>query len=175
MRKLFFVLMVTLSIAPVTALGKPELQASGKQVLSKWIGSWESNIVTKPAAWTLRGDVVSGARKTEWILHGQFQQMSGILGEHEILEVQCFDHGSSRFHKWTFNSDGATSFWTGNWSGESSTMTWTYVDFGLGLEGEAKDRFIGSGKYESTMVLRDGTGNTLMDIRSKHRRSSPQR
>ena len=173
MRKLGLVLMATLSTAFVADPAEPEPQARGKEVLSKWIGSWESDIVIKPAAWTLRGGEVSGATETEWILHDQFQQMSGSLGEHETLEIQRFDRRSNRFHKWTFNSDGATSFWTGNWSEESSTMTWTYVDFGLGLGGETSDRFIGGGKYESTMVLRDGTGNTLMDIRSKHRRSSP--
>ena len=49
-------------------------------------------------------------------------------------------------------------------------MTWKYMDFGLGIEGEIVNRFTGVGEFETTLVLKDGTGNVLLDIRSKHTR-----
>ena len=173
MRKIIFLVMLILATAFFTDTAEPKSQSNEKEVLSKWMGSWKTDIVVKPAAWTPKGYKVSGTTGTEWILRGQFQQISGNFGKQQIQEIQRFDHMSNRFHKWTFNSDGATSFWTGNWIEESLTMTWTYVDFGLGLEGEISDRFTSGGEYESTVVLRDGTGNTLLDVQSKHRRSSP--
>ena len=173
MRKIIFSVMVILATAFFTDTAEPKSQLNEKKVLSKWMGSWKSDIIVKPAAWTLKGYKVSGTTETEWILYDQFQQISGNFGKHQTHEIQRFDRMSNRFHKWTFNSDGAYSFWTGNWIEESLTMTWTYVDFGPGLEGEISDRFTSGGEYESTMVLRDGTGNTLIDVQSKHRRSSP--
>ena len=51
-------------------------------------------------------------------------------------------------------------------------MTWKYVDFGLGLEGEIVNRFTGADKYETTLVLKDSQGNVLLNIVSEHTRTS---
>ena len=88
-------------------------------------------------------------------------------------EIHRYDAGSRQYHKWTFNSDGSHSFWIGDWDEESSTMTWKYLDFGGGIEGKIVDRFIGDGKYESTVILKDRSGTVLLDIRSEHVRSFP--
>ena len=57
---------------------------------------------------------------------------------------------------------------------KNGTMTWKYMDFGLGIEGEIVNRFTGVGEFETTLVLKDGTGNVLLDIRSKHTRLDEQ-
>jgi hypothetical protein len=53
-------------------------------------------------------------------------------------------------------------------------MTWKYVDFGGGIEGRIVDRFINDGKYQSTLILKDRTGNVLLDIQSEHVRTQKQ-
>ena len=49
-------------------------------------------------------------------------------------------------------------------------MTWEYVDFGAGLEGKIVDRFVGDGKYESTVLMNNSAGKVLLDLRSTHTR-----
>ena len=79
----------------------------------------------------------------------------------------AMDANSRQYHKWTFDSDGSASFWIGDWDEESSTMTWKYVDFGVGLEGKIVDRFISDSKYQSSVILKDRAGTLLLDIRSE--------
>ena len=50
-------------------------------------------------------------------------------------------------------------------------MKWRYVDFGIGITGTMVDRFTGHGKYESKLLMKDSTGNVLLDIQSEYSRS----
>ena len=166
-------LLAIFSTVIVTSEAEPDSKSRRHEVLHRWSGSWESDVAIKPAAWTLTGHDASGTTKVQWILNDQFQQVSVNLGEHETREIRRFDRKSNEYHKWTFNSDGATSFWIGSWDQKTSTMTWAYVDFGLGLNGEISDQFTGGDTFESKMLLMDGTGNILMDVLSTHRRTRP--
>ena len=98
MRKIISSVVVILATAFITDTAEPKSQSNEKEVLSKWMGSWKTDIVVKPAAWTPKGYKVSGTTETEWILRGQFQQISGNFGKQQIQEIQRFDHMSNRFH-----------------------------------------------------------------------------
>ncbi len=113
---------------------------------------------------------MSGTAKAEWILNGRYQQISSHTGEYETRELQRYEPRSGKYHKWVFSSDGSNSFWIGGWDAESSTMTWEYIDFGAGLKGRIVDRFISDGKYESTVLMKDGTGKVLLDVRTTQTR-----
>ena len=143
--------------APETAVGKaPE----------HWSGAWTSQIEFKPAAWSLQARKLSGTSEGGWILRRQYQQISSRTGEYETRELQHYEPRSGKYHKWVFSSDGSNSFRIGAWNDESSTMTWEYVDFGAGLRGTIVDRFFSDGKYESKLLMEDGTDNVLLDDRS---------
>ncbi len=152
----------------------PIVHSAEIEVLNKWLGIWKFHTTLKPAAWSLKAKDLSGTSKTEWILDGHFQQISSQSGEHETREIHRYDAESNKYHKWAFNSDGGHSFWIGSWDEESSTMTWEYVDFGLGITGKIVNRFTSNGKYESTLGMKDSTGNVLLDIRSEHTRTKKQ-
>ena len=120
----------------------------------------------KPAAWSPNAGELSGTVRAEWILKGRYQQVSSRTGEYETRELQRYEPRSGKYHKWVFSSDGSNSFRFGAWNDESSTMTWEYVDFGAGLRGTIVDRFFSDGKYESKLLMEDGTDNVLLDVRS---------
>ena len=173
--KRLWVLTALLGVAvALNATAAPPPQAADAKVLNKWLGDWKSLTLLKPAAWSPASQELSGTSKSAWILDGRFQETSSRSGTHETREIHRYDDASKRYHKWTFNSDGSHSFWIGDWDEESSAMTWTYVDFGVGIEGKIVDRFISDEKYESTVLLKDRAGTALLDIRSEHVRTRKQ-
>ncbi len=174
MRRLMVILMVILFAAPAMTIAGPAQELSGTKVLNEWLGTWKSHTVLKPAAWSLKAKELSGTSKVVWILDKQFQEISSQSDEHETREIHRYDAPSNKYHKWTFTSDGGTSFWIGSWDEESSTMEWGYIDFGLGITGKIVDRFTSGVKYESTLVMKDGKGNMLLDIRTEYARAKKQ-
>jgi len=159
---------------PTIAIAGSMQESVGIEILNKWLGSWKSHTILKTAAWSLKAKELSGTSKIEWILDGQFQQVSNQSEGYESREINRYDAKSKKYQKWTFNSDGGTSFWIGSWNEESSTMTWEYIDFGLGITGEIVDRFVSDRKYKTTLVMKDSIGNLLLDIRSEHTRTMKQ-
>ena len=174
MKQLFFTPATLVLATVLTATAEPARQSPEEKVLDKWCGSWRSHIVVKPAAWSLKAENVSATLKTEWILDGHFQQTFNQSDEHETRQIHRYDAKSKKYHKWDFNSDGGASFWIGDWNEEFLSMTWEYVDFGVGIKGKIVDRFIRDEKYESTFVMKDSVGNVLLDIRSENTRTKKQ-
>ena len=170
MRTIYLVSAATVFAVILAAGSVTAKESADAKVLNRWDGTWKHHTVVKPAAWTLVGSEQPGASAGEWILGNQFQQISGHTGNTHTLEIQRFDAKSGQYHKWAFDSDGGRSFWVGAWDDNSATMTWKYVDFGLGMEGKIVNRFTGDDKYETTLVLEDSQGNVLLDIRSGHSR-----
>ena len=174
MKRLWVLTALLVVAAALNATAEPPPQSANAKILNQWLGAWKSHTLLKPAAWTPTSRELSGTSKSVWILDGRFQETFSRSGKHETREIQRYDANSRQYHKWTFDSDGSASFWIGDWDEESSTMTWKYVDFGVGLEGKIVDRFISDSKYESTVILKDRAGNVLLDIRSEHVRTSMQ-
>ena len=161
-------------VAALNVAAEPPPQATAAKTLNKWLGTWKSHTVLKPAAWSPTSQELSGTSESVWILDGHFQETSSRSGTHETRQIHRYDPDSRKYHKWTFNSDGSHSFWMGDWDEETSTMTWKYVDFGIGIEGKIVDRFTSDGKYESTVMMKDRAGTVLLDIRSEHVRTEKQ-
>ena len=170
MRHTSVALAVLVLLTAYTSGSGPAQEAAGDSALTKWLGTWTSQIGFKPAAWSLKARELSGTVQTEWILGGRYQQVSSRTGEYETRELQRYEPKSGTFHKWVFSSDGSNSFWSGAWDDESATMTWEYVDFGAGLKGKIVDRFVSDGKNESKLLMEDSRGNVLLDVRSTQTR-----
>lgn len=166
MKRSSITLAVLVLVAAQVTTAIPASQSAGEKALTKWVGTWACQIELKPAAWSPRARELAGTAKAEWILHGQYQQISSRTGEYETRELQRYEPRSGKYHKWVFSSDGSNSFWIGAWDAESATMTWEYVDFGAGLRGRIVDRFFSGGKYESSLRMEDNSGNVVLDVRS---------
>jgi len=161
MKKLQLLLVLVLfAILLITALNSAAI-SPGMKVLNQYIGTWKSNIVFQPAAWSPRKEEVIGTTKVEWILKDQFQTITRQSDKHEMLEIQRYDEESKKFHRWNFDANGGNSFWIGSWDNKSRTMTWEYVDFGMGVKGKMVDSFIAEGEYQTTTVMEDSSGRLL--------------
>ena len=170
MRALCLAAAAIVSVVILAAGSAAADESDGHEVLKKWHGHWKQHTVVKPAAWSLVGTELSGTSTAGWILNEHYQQITGRSGDKETREIHRFDANSGQYHKWVFDSDGGHSFWIGAWDAESVTMTWKYMDFGLGIEGKIVNRFTGDEKYETTLGLSDSQGNVLLAIRSQHTR-----
>ena len=103
--KQWWVMLALLVLATaLNATAEPSQQTVPAKVLNQWLGVWKSHTVLKPAAWSLQAKELSGTSKAEWILDGNFQQISSQSGGHETREIHRYDKKSNKYHKWTFDS-----------------------------------------------------------------------
>ena len=73
--KAWWVMLALLVLATaLTATAEPSQQSANAQALNRWLGSWKSHTVLKPAAWSLKAQELSGTSKSLWILDGRFSR-----------------------------------------------------------------------------------------------------
>ena len=155
-----------------TAAASSSERISEMKVLDRWVGSWTSNVVAKPSAWILVGMQRVETKKVDWILDYQFQQATIRSADEESREIHRYDPKSKTYQKWTFNSKGESSFWSGSWNHKTKKMTWKLEFVEEFLKGTMEDHFLTPGKYETTLVLEDMRGNVLVDVHVRHIRVS---
>ena len=141
-----------------------------RKVLDRWIGTWVSDVIIRPSAWVPDGKQQSEIREVKWILNGRFQQSTIRSDDHESREIQRYDVGGKRYHRWTFGTEGfGHGYWTGSWDEESKAMTWK-LDFGV-VKGTMVDSFADPDpNYVTTLVLEDAEGKVLLDSQTEHMR-----
>ncbi len=161
MKKLQLLLVLVLFAILLIATVNSAAISQEMKVLNQYVGTWKSHIVFQPAAWSPRKEEVTGTTKIEWILKDQFQMITRQSDKYEILEIQRYDEGTKKFHRWNFDANGGTSFWMGSWDDKSRTMTWEYVDFGMGIKGKMVDSFTSEGEYQTMTVMEDNSGRLL--------------
>ena len=161
MKKLQLLLVLVLFVILLITTVNSAAISQEMKVLNRYVGTWKSHIVFQPAAWSPRKEEVTGTTKIEWILKDQFQMITRQSDKYEILEIQRYDEGTKKFHRWNFDANGGTSFWMGSWDDKSRTMTWEYVDFGMGIKGKMVDSFTSEGEYQTMTVMEDNSGRLL--------------
>ena len=163
MKKFVSVLAVVLFTFPVTTLAKPAQQSEEIKVLNQWLGAWENRIVIKPSVWIADKEEFTGTKNVEWFLDGHFQQATSQNPHETTYEIFRYDHASKLYQRWSYNSEGITSFWTGAWDKETNTLTWQ-MEFSPHINGYIKDRFVGANTYKTEITLTDRKGTLLLDI-----------
>ncbi len=159
---------ITLQTVATSSSGK----SSEMKVLDHWVGSWKSNVVAKPSAWIPGGMKRAETKKIDWILDYQFQQATTRSDDEESREINHYDPKGGRYQKWTFNSKGEHSYWSGSWNQKTKTMTWK-LEFVEGfLKEKMVDHFLAPHKYETSFVLEDMRGNMAVDVHVRHIRVS---
>ena len=126
---------------------------SEMKVLNRWVGSWESNVVVKPSAWIPDGMKRAETKTVDWILDYQFQQATTRSDDEESREINRYDPKGKAYQKWTFNSKGENSYWSGSWNQYTKEMTWK-LEFVEGfLKGKMVENFLTPDKYEPTFLI----------------------
>ena len=173
MNRVFVTLAVLLLAAALNADAAPRQPREAK-VLNRWLGVWKSRVEIKPSEWMREAMEFTSNSTVEWMLNGRFLQISTQAVDYEAREIRRYDAESGKYHMWVFDSEGDVSFWEGVWDEKSATMTWKFVDFGVGIDGKIIDRFAGDGKIESTLLMKDKGGTVLLDVRTESTRAETQ-
>ena len=140
-----------------------DLPSKPIEVLEAWEGSWKSNVVFKHSILFPGGLSYSQSTKCNWILKDKFQQCMYQNMKDESLNFHRYDSKRKVFEKWTFNSKGETSYWTGKWNKTTKKLKWTMI-FPQGLKATIVDHFLTANKYETFFLIEDMQGNMLLDI-----------
>lgn len=147
-------------------------QTNEIKILNQWLGSWTSDIVTKPSKWIPEQMQWVETTEVQWVVeqHMHMQLIANRNDKQENLVLQRYNPKNKKYELWTFNPD-SSGYYVGNWNERSKTMTWDYVDFGSGITGKIVDHFDGNGKWHQTVILKDEEKNILLDIQVERMRT----
>jgi hypothetical protein len=146
-------------------------QAPELKVLDRWVGTWKTEAINKPAEWNPKETKIAGTVTGKWILGSKFveESWSSQAGGSEHRFLWSYDPQRKMYRNWFFGSDGTTGEGTGTWDEKTNTMTWK-TEPGPGLTGNATCRFLDADTYEWTYIIRDGAGKAYLDMKGKHTR-----
>ena len=135
----------------------PELQ-----VLSHYVGKWESKITSQDTPF------VSADVTAEWVLDGRFVEQTAsitVINSSQPLifkTLMTYDPDQKKYRYWRFVSNGNVSESTGTWDAEKKTMT------SVGKDGDVTAtttaNFAKEGVEEWKIVVKDSSGNDVATI-----------
>jgi hypothetical protein len=139
----------------------PELK-----VLERLVGTWESDVIAKPAEWTPKEVRTKGTLTREWVLNGRFLQEKGIDEQKPNLCMFTYDVQKKAFRFWRFDSEGGAMELSGQWDEASKTMLWK-AEMGNGLTSIGPMRFIDADTIHWEAVTKDKAGKVYMHLEGK--------
>jgi hypothetical protein len=142
------------------------------KVLGQWVGTWKTEVVSKPAEWTPKEMKTTGTITCKRILGGKFVEESGSSlaqgMEHRV--IWGYDPQRKAYRNWFYDSQGTILEGSGTWDAKTKTMTWKN-EAGSGLSGTSTHRFLDADTYEWTYIVKDAGGKVYVDVKGKHTRS----
>lgn len=142
----------------------PELR-----VLDAFVGTWNTDVHHKAAAWNPKEFKSSGTATYEWTLDGRFLQSRGLAnpGKVEDLQIIGYDPEAKEYLMWYFNSQGAANGPVpGTWDPATRTLTWK-GELGDGIVSQNPVRFVDKDTIEWRMTIQDKAGKLLVDVQGK--------
>jgi hypothetical protein len=139
----------------------PELK-----VLERLIGTWESDVISKPAEWTPKEVRTKGTLTREWVLNGRFVQEKGGDLQNPNLCLFTYDVQKKAYRFWLFDSAGTAMELTGHWDEASKTMTWK-AELGNGITTSGPMRFVDANTIEWQAVAKDKAGKVYHHMEGK--------
>ena len=147
-------------------------QSPELKVLQRYVGSWQWQMVSKPAEWTPEKTTATATGKAEWILRGRMIEDKGVMFDNvHVLALKTYDSDNKVYQQWWFDSNGniPRGEYRGKWDEATQTFTWK-GSLPNGITSTRTDRFIDKDTLESTVVFKDRTGKVLMDMEAKAKR-----
>ena len=134
------------------------------KVLEKFEGTWDCEIVTKPAVWTpteRRDKAVEVNEMTAdgWFLHGCSKTPDGKTA---LVMMNTYDPVRKKFHFWRFAGRGCEEL-DGQWDEATSTLT-IPTDHGNGITTKAAFHVIDKDHREYHIAAKDAEGKVYLDI-----------
>lgn len=130
------------------------------------VGTWDTEITLKKAAWTPSELKSTGQTKVGWVLGEKFIENKASFPsiDAESLELVNYDPKDGIYRTWNFSKTtfprGET---TGNWDAKSKTLNWK-ADYGYGYRGKGHWTFTGNDKMDWSFTVTGPTGELLLDM-----------
>lgn len=137
----------------------PELK-----VLEKFVGTWDCEIITKPAVWTPEEKGEKAVEVNEmgmdgWFLHGCSKATDGKT---LAILMNTYDPVRKKYHFWRFAGRGCEEL-DGQWDETANTLT-IATDHGNGVVTKAAFHVIDKDHREYDVTAKDGDGKVYLDI-----------
>ncbi len=149
--------------------------------LKRFVGSWEHQVVSKPAAWTPEETTMTLTSEGEWILNGRVLQAKaewsptsqGRSGTKEALVLMTYDPEKKEYRQWHFGSSGSMPRGEnlGHWDEASKTFTWKGTLL-HGITSTEVHRFTDDETHNWTLVFKDRNGDVWFDLEAKAKRKA---
>src|SRR5207249_3179121 len=112
------------------------------KVLGQWVGTWKTEVHSKPAEWSPQEVKFIGRITCKWILGGKFVEESGssLAEGTEHCVIWGYDPERKSYRFWFFDSHGSILEAQGTWDAKTKTMTGK-SEPGPGLTGTSTHRF----------------------------------
>ena len=153
----------------------PNPQVPELKPLQRFIGSWEQQMVSKPAEWTPEKTTMTLTSKGEWILDGRVLQAKAEWSPSgtKALALMAYDAENKEYRQWYFDSDGGMSRGEnrGKWDEAAKTFTWKGT-LPNGVTSTQTHRFIDNDTQEWTLVFKDSTGKVLLNMEAQAKRKA---
>lgn len=156
-------LLVAISAA-VAVGGEQPPKPPELEVLKRFVGTWDSKVVMKPAVWTPKEVQLEAIEVNEmtldgWFLHGASKTSDGKT--HAIL-MSTYDPAKKKFRIWRFTPGRACEELTAEWNETTSTLT-IVSDLGHGITSTAAFHLIDKDHREYHVVAKDSDGKVYLD------------
>lgn len=138
----------------------PELK-----VLERFVGTWDGDVVMKPAVWTPKEVREKTVEVNELVMDGWFLQGSSKTrdGKTHAILMNTFDPVQKTFRIWRFVPGGSCKELSGKWDEATSTLTIT-SELGNGITSKAAFHLIDKDHREYHVVAKDGDGKVYLDM-----------
>ena len=141
--------------------------------LQRFIGSWEQQVVSKPAEWTPDKTTMTCPVTVNWILRGRMIEHRCVWspGKRHGLCLMAYDAENKEYRQFYFDSNGGIPRGEnrGKWDEATKTFTWT-GRLANGIMTTQAHQFIDNDRQEWTLVFKDSTGKVCLDMEAKAKR-----
>jgi len=148
-------------------------QSPELKVLQQFIGSWEQQVVSKPAEWTPEKTTMTLTSKGEWILGGRVLQAKAEWSPSgtKALLLMAYDEENKEYRQFYFDSNGGMPRGENRGKCDEATKTFTWKGtLPNGNTSTQIHRLIDNERHEWTFVIKDRTGEVLLDMEAKAKR-----
>ena len=134
-------------------------------VLERFVGTWDCEVVMKPAVWTPEEKREKAVEVNElaldgWFLHGSSKTRDGRTN---AILMNTYDPVQKKYRLWRFTPGGSCEELNGQWDEATTTLAIT-TNLSNGVTSKATFHVIDKDRREYHVLAKDGDGKVYLDI-----------
>lgn len=159
------VIALLIAVSAAVTHGDEGPKLPGLKVLEKFVGTWDCDVVTKPAIWTPKEQREKTVEINELVLDGWFLQGCSKTrdGKTQAMLMNSYDPVMRQYRIWKFVPGGACEELIGQWDEATATLT-IATTAGDGVTTKAAFHVIDKDHREYNVTAKDADGKTYLDI-----------